>query len=95
MKEKGVLRTKSVTHHLAGQKIVPKEYTITDDVEYAIEIEELKEGKWAPFAGKDVQLEFIRVDPFVRTTLTPKVNTFKNRKSKHLERSSCNSLQTA
>jgi oligosaccharyltransferase complex subunit beta len=37
--------------------------------EYTIEIEELKEGKWTPFDGKDVQLEFVRIDPFVRTTL--------------------------
>ena len=76
LKEKGVLRTKSVTHHLAGEKTIPKEYTITDDVEYAIEIEEFNNGKWIPFAGKDVQLEFIRVDPFIRTTLKPQVISF-------------------
>ena len=26
-------------------------------------------GKWVPFDGKDVQLEFFRIDPFVRTGL--------------------------
>lgn len=36
---------------------------------YEINIEELQNGKWAPFQGKDVQLEFVRIDPFVRTTL--------------------------
>jgi oligosaccharyltransferase complex subunit beta len=29
----------------------------------------MKNGKWTPFDGTDVQLEFIRLDPFVRTTL--------------------------
>lgn len=28
-------------------------------------------GKWEPFKNTDVQLEFIRLDPFVRTTLKP------------------------
>lgn len=37
--------------------------------DYSIEIEELKDGKWKPFSGQDVQLEFVRIDPFVRTTL--------------------------
>uniref|UniRef100_F1L1C8 Dolichyl-diphosphooligosaccharide--protein glycosyltransferase 48 kDa subunit n=1 Tax=Ascaris suum TaxID=6253 RepID=F1L1C8_ASCSU len=67
--EKGVLRVKSVTHHRVGEKTPPREYTIMDDVDYEIDIEELKEGKWVPFTGKDVQLEFVRIDPFVRTTL--------------------------
>lgn len=26
-------------------------------------------GKWEPFKADDVQLEFVRIDPFVRTTL--------------------------
>lgn len=40
--------------------------------DYSIEIEEYKDGKWQPFGGKDVQLEFVRIDPFVRTTLSNK-----------------------
>ena len=40
--------------------------------DYSIEIEEYKDGKWQPFNGKDVQLEFVRIDPFVRTTLSNK-----------------------
>ena len=36
---------------------------------YSIEIEELVDGKWEPFQGNDVQLEFFRIDPFVRITL--------------------------
>ncbi|XP_077869095.1 dolichyl-diphosphooligosaccharide--protein glycosyltransferase 48 kDa subunit-like, partial [Saccoglossus kowalevskii] len=37
--------------------------------EYSIVIEKLVNGKWQPFDAKDVQLEFVRIDPFVRPTL--------------------------
>ncbi|VDN60199.1 unnamed protein product [Dracunculus medinensis] len=67
--EKGVLRVKSVSHHKINQKSPPREYTIMDEVEYSIEIEELKGGKWVPFKANDVQLEFVRIDPFVRINL--------------------------
>jgi oligosaccharyltransferase complex subunit beta len=39
---------------------------------YSIEIEEYSNGKWGPFQGNDVQLEFVRLDPFVRKTMTNK-----------------------
>jgi oligosaccharyltransferase complex subunit beta len=71
-KESGVLRVSSVKHHKFGEKTPPREYTITEEVSYEINIEELKDGKWTPFTGKDVQLEFVRIDPFVRTTLLNK-----------------------
>lgn len=32
-------------------------------------IEKLSDGKWVPFDGDDIQLEFVRIDPFVRTFL--------------------------
>ena len=59
------------------KKNPPREYTITEDVEYSIEIEELREGKWVPFEAKDVQLEFVRIDPFVRTYLKGTNGKFK------------------
>lgn len=68
-KEKGVLRVKAVRHHRVGEKDPPQAYTVEDHVRYEIEIEELVNGKWVPFNGDDVQLEFFRIDPFVRTTL--------------------------
>lgn len=41
-----------------------------ENVEYRVRIESLSEdGKWVPFDGKDVQMEFVRIDPFVRKTL--------------------------
>jgi len=45
--------------------------------DYSIEIEELRDNKWQAFNGKDVQLEFVRIDPFVRTTLSNKNGVFK------------------
>lgn len=35
-------------------------------------IEQLSNGKWVPFDGDDIQLEFVRIDPFVRTFLKRK-----------------------
>lgn len=37
--------------------------------EYSVVIEMLSEGRWVPFDGDDIQLEFVRIDPFVRTYL--------------------------
>jgi len=70
-KQSGVLRVNGVNHHLKGEKAPPAEgtYTIKDEVVYTIGIEEFKDGVWMPYAGTDVQMEFVRIDPFVRTTL--------------------------
>lgn len=71
-KEHGVLRVKSVTHHRAGEKTAPPAYTIMEAVVYTIEIEKLQGDKWVPYDADDVQLEFVRIDPFVRTMLQRK-----------------------
>ncbi|XP_062247955.1 dolichyl-diphosphooligosaccharide--protein glycosyltransferase 48 kDa subunit [Platichthys flesus] len=68
-KEAGVLRVGAVTHHPVGEISPPAAYTITDLVEYSIVVEMLAEGRWVPFDGEDIQLEFVRIDPFVRTYL--------------------------
>ncbi|KAK0065140.1 dolichyl-diphosphooligosaccharide--protein glycosyltransferase 48 kDa subunit [Biomphalaria pfeifferi] len=75
-KNKGVLRVGKVSHHLQGEKEPPQAYTVMQQVEYSIVIEELVQGQWTPFKADDVQLEFVRIDPFVRTTLTPKAGVF-------------------
>ena len=72
--ERGRLRVRSVNHHRQGEKESTNTYTITDTVVYRIEIEEQKNGKWQPFDASDVQLEFVRIDPFIRTTLDKKPN---------------------
>ncbi len=74
-KEKGVLRVGKVKHHLVGETEAPKDYTVEDDVYYEIEIKELVDGKWVPFTRTDVQLEFFRIDPFVRTYLRQKADS--------------------
>lgn len=68
-KEVGQIRVKSVNHHKEGEKEAPASYTITEPVVYTIEVEQLIDGKWKPFVANDVQLEFVRIDPFVRLTL--------------------------
>ncbi|XP_077586096.1 dolichyl-diphosphooligosaccharide--protein glycosyltransferase 48 kDa subunit [Stigmatopora nigra] len=75
-KEAGVLRVGNVRHHTVGEKNPPAAYTITDLVEYSIVIEMLTDGKWVPFDGDDIQLEFVRIDPFVRTYLKKDDDTY-------------------
>lgn len=38
---------------------------------YEIGLEEMVEDMWIPFQGRDVQLELVRVQPMIRTTLQP------------------------
>lgn len=71
LKERGVLRFTNVEHHLKGEKNPRPSYIITQEVTYAITIEELQNGEWRPFQAKDVQMEFVRIDPFVRAYLKP------------------------
>jgi len=71
-KETGVLRAGNITHHRKGESTAPEAYTILDEVVYSIEVEILKDGTWVPFDTTDLQLEFVRIDPFVRTTLKKK-----------------------
>lgn len=67
--EVGRIRVVSVNHHLAGETSTAESYTINEPAVYTIAIEELKDGKWQPFQATDIQLEFVRIDPFIRTTL--------------------------
>jgi len=69
LQEKGVIRAKNPIHHLVGQTSPPPFYTIKQDVEYSIEIEEWDGQKWVPYVANDVQLEFRMIDPYVRITL--------------------------
>ncbi|OWA54463.1 Dolichyl-diphosphooligosaccharide--protein glycosyltransferase 48 kDa subunit [Hypsibius exemplaris] len=71
-KRVGVLKFGKVEHHLVGEKNAPADYTIKENVEYSIEIFERKGDAWVPYGGQDVQLEFVRIDPFVRTKLVRK-----------------------
>jgi len=71
-KARGVIQAKAVNHHLVGESKSPEFYTINEEVHYEMEIQELVNGKWVAFAGTDVQMDFHRLDPFVRTPLQNK-----------------------
>jgi len=75
-RQKGVLRVGKVAHHRTGEKAPDAAYIINQDIDYSIQIEELVKGEWQAFKGDDVQLEFVRIDPFVRTTLKHKNGVF-------------------
>merc|ERR1712172_157281 len=76
----GVLRVKGVNHHLEGEVEPPAiAYTVEDKAVYSIDIEEYVNGKWVAYNGKDVQMEFVRIDPFVRLTLENKNGHFEGK----------------
>ena len=68
-KENGVIRATFVHHRREGESQPPAAYTIMDDVVYSINVEKLEGNKWVPFVTNDLQLEFVRIDPFVRITM--------------------------
>lgn len=72
--ESGVLRVVDVSHKLKGADLENSNnssgYTIKEDVTYSIKIEKYEKGEWKAFTADDMQLEFIRIDPFVRQTLS-------------------------
>lgn len=82
-KEKSLLRYTDVQHKKLVADIAPLDttdiamktnvkdgYTIMDDIEYSIKIEIYEDNNWKPYVADDVQLEFVRIDPFVRLTMT-------------------------
>uniref|UniRef100_A0A095AWB5 Dolichyl-diphosphooligosaccharide--protein glycosyltransferase 48 kDa subunit n=1 Tax=Schistosoma haematobium TaxID=6185 RepID=A0A095AWB5_SCHHA len=71
--ERGQLRHVYVKHHRVGETLPPSQYTILDDVIYIIKIETKDDnGNWVPFNADDVQLEFVRIDPFIRKKMEHK-----------------------
>jgi len=71
-KQNGVLKVESVSHHRQGESETPGFYTIMEDAQYNIAVSELVNGVWKPFTGTDMQMEFVRIDPFVRVTMDNK-----------------------
>mmetsp|Transcript_2967 Transcript_2967/g.5627 ORF Transcript_2967/g.5627 Transcript_2967/m.5627 type:complete len:432 (+) Transcript_2967:3-1298(+) len=72
-KEKGLLRAVNFTHRRVGSdEANPSVYRMRDDAVVEVVIQEYdgKTDSWKPFIADDVQLEFIMLDPYVRTTLT-------------------------
>ena len=79
----GVLKIEDIQHYLSDSN--PKQsletYTILDQVTYSVDVYEKREdGKgYFPAKNTDIQVEFTRMDPFVRRFLTkdPKPNSAK------------------
>eukprot|EP00742_Colponemidia_sp_Colp-10_P003777 GILJ01004020.1.p1 GENE.GILJ01004020.1~~GILJ01004020.1.p1 ORF type:complete len:453 (+),score=72.39 GILJ01004020.1:42-1361(+) len=77
--EKGVLRAENISHHRVGESTAPNAYRIKDDIEYAVDILEWNGEQWVPYTSDDVQVEFVMLDPYVRTGLkkqSPTAPTF-------------------
>ena len=69
---KGVLRASPIRHRIVDGEVSPALYRINDEVEVAVDIEECGDNGCAGYKADDVQIEFVMLDPYVRTTL---VNT--------------------
>ena len=74
-RQKSVLKASPLRHRNAEtNEISPAVYRINDIVEVAVDIEECTESVCKPFKGTDVQIEFVMLDPHVRSTLTSNGN---------------------
>ena len=73
-KEKGLLRYSNITNYRIGEKhqkgFNELEYTINENLYYSIDIEEFKGSKWQEFKTDKGYLEFVMLDPKIRTYLT-------------------------
>jgi len=69
LKQNGVLKVEGLSHHKQGEAKTPAFYTIMEQAQYNIQVSELVHGTWEPFKGEDMQMEFVRIDPFVRVTM--------------------------
>jgi len=68
-KNAGVLRQSNMKHNRVGEAETPPYYTIEENIRFEVQIEELVGGEWVPFDQKDVQVDYHRLDPFVRRTM--------------------------
>jgi len=70
---RGLLRASGLTHRLADHSgaVNPLAYRVKDHIEFSVKIEEYDVSRqaWVPFITNDVQLEFVIIDPYIRTTL--------------------------
>eukprot|EP00204_Picochlorum_oklahomense_P002003 CAMPEP_0118798328 /NCGR_PEP_ID=MMETSP1161-20130426/729_1 /TAXON_ID=249345 /ORGANISM="Picochlorum oklahomensis, Strain CCMP2329" /LENGTH=370 /DNA_ID=CAMNT_0006725715 /DNA_START=72 /DNA_END=1181 /DNA_ORIENTATION=- len=68
--ERHVLHASAIRHRLVDGPWNPPLYRIKDDVQVFVDIEECNSSRCQPFDGKDVQVEFVMLDPYIRKTLT-------------------------
>lgn len=68
--ERGYLKAVNVRHHKVGLTDEPSMYTVTDNLEYSVEIYEWSGVNWEPYVADDVQLQFFMMSPYVLKTLS-------------------------
>jgi len=69
MKERGRIASFGVKHTINGTDTSPRVYSVKQDMRYEIELKEWNGKEWKPYVASDVQLEFVMLDPYVRTYL--------------------------
>lgn len=63
----------TIKNDIVSTKCFHKESYLCDFIKvFNVQFDEFVHDKWVPFNGTDVQLEFFRIDPFVRTTMKNK-----------------------
>eukprot|EP00347_Sterkiella_histriomuscorum_P002855 403366536 len=71
--QRGVLQISNLRHNKKGEAwtgVNPENYRILDELEFNVDIQQkLPDGSLVPFVGKDIQLEFIKLDPHYRIFL--------------------------
>lgn len=73
--ERGVIRSQDLYHGLAtdGPKPgddLPTTYSLKNEVNFGISLQQWDGDKWTPYVASDVQLELIMLDPYIRVTLS-------------------------
>ncbi|KAI9292234.1 Dolichyl-diphosphooligosaccharide--protein glycosyltransferase 48 kDa subunit [Neoconidiobolus thromboides FSU 785] len=77
--EFGVIKCMGINHHRINEVEAPSNYRINDEIKYSIKLAEYSNNTWLPFQKKDIQLEIIMLDPYIRTYLAfEKVETDKD-----------------
>ena len=78
----GVLKIENVRHFISDTKETLETYTIFDEVTYSVNVYELEaDQSWKPAKDTDLQVEFTRIDPFVRRFLTKSENALDSTQS--------------
>jgi oligosaccharyltransferase complex subunit beta len=59
----------NVRHHRQGEQGQHGIYRIKDDMIYEMDVSEWRNGQWNVFEAKDIQVEAVMLDPYIRKTM--------------------------
>jgi len=65
----GLIKIDSVSHSLVSGSDHEIFYTVRDECVFKLKISEYVNGAWVAFQADDVQMEFVRIDPFIRQNM--------------------------